>query len=198
MSNRHQRVVINGTASQWRKVISGIPQGSILGPILFIIFVNDLPEVVGSTCRLFADDCKLYRTVSSEQDQKELQEDINRLCQWSKDWLLRFNIQKCKVVSYGNNLEKHEYSMKDNINTTHTLKTDDEERDLGILFKSNLKFDEHISSLVNKANRIIGLIKRKFNYIDKDSFLTLYKALVRSHLDYGNLIYFPVTKRTSK
>ena len=102
LNGRQQRVVINGKTSDWTNVLSGIPQGSILGPILFIIFINDLPGAVGNVCKLFADDCKLYKNIKSEADLKELQEDIYRLCQWSKEWLLGFNFKKCKIVSYGN------------------------------------------------------------------------------------------------
>ena len=95
LDGRLQRVVLDGFESGWNRVISGIPQGSILGPILFIIFVNDLPSVVGSICKMFADDCKIYRRIVSNQDIQALQEDIARLCQWSEDWKLAFNIQKC-------------------------------------------------------------------------------------------------------
>ena len=109
-------MVINGKASDWTNVLSGIPQGSILGPILFIIFINDLPGVVGNVCKLFADDCKLYKNVKSEADLKELQEDIYRLCQWSKEWLLGFNFKKCKIVSYGNCQFEYEYYMIDDQN----------------------------------------------------------------------------------
>ena len=195
LKQRQQRVVINGNLSKWTDVLSGIPQGSILGPILFILYINDLPGVVGSVCKLFADDCKLYRNIASEADQKELQEDIERLCKWSKDWLLGFNIKKCKMVSFGNVQFEYEYGMTDTQNNLHVLSTEDSESDLGILFKKNLKFDEHIDNTVNKVNRIIGLIKRKFTYMDKDLFLTLYKSLVRSHLDYGNLVFYPTTKK---
>ena len=165
LQNRQQRVVINGNMSKWTDVISGIPQGPILGPILFIIFINDLPEVVGSVCCLFADDCKLYRNIASVVDQEELQEDILSLCKWSKDWLLSFNVKKCKVVSYGNVRSNFGYKMIDSQNKVQTLSTEESERDLGILFKQNLKFDEHIDSTVNRVNRIIGLIKRKFTYM---------------------------------
>ena len=105
------------------------------------------------------------------------------------------NTKKCKVVSYGNIHFEMEYSLTDSDNKSHTLSTDDSECDLGILFKNNLKFDEHINKVVNKVNSIIGLIRRKFTHIDKSLFLTLYKSLVRSHLDYGNLIFYPTTKK---
>ena len=137
LNQRQQRVVINGNTSKWSEVLSGISQGSILGPVLFILYINDLPGVVGSVCKLFADDCKLYKNNKSEADQRELQEDINRLCQWSKDWLLGFNIKKCKVVSFGNIHYECEYEMADSQNDSHKLATEDSECDLGILFKKN-------------------------------------------------------------
>ena len=154
-----------------------------------------MPVNVGSVFRLFADDCKLYRNIKCDADLNELQDDIDRLCKWSKDWLLGFNIKKCKVVSYGKIHFEMESSLTDSNNKSHTLSTDDSECDLVILFKTNLKFDEHINKVVNKVNSIIGLIRRKFTHIDKSLFLTLYKLLVRSHLDYGNLIVYPTTKK---
>ena len=155
-------------------ILSGIPQRAVLGPTLIILYINDLSGVVGSVCKLFEDDCKLYRNTASEADQKELQEDIEILCKWSKDGLLGFNIKKCKEVSFGNVQFEYEYGMTQN--NLHVLSTEDSESDLGVLFKKNLKFDEHINNTVNKVNRIIGLIKRKFTYMGKDLFLTLYKS----------------------
>lgn len=195
LSDRLQRVVLNGHKSNWNSVISGIPQGSVLGPILFIIFVNDLPDVVRSICKMFADDCKVYTPLSSRVDQQQLQEDIDNLCQWSKDWLLKFNVQKCKVVSFGRKRVDTDYHMTDRDGNIQQLKREDSEKDLGVLFTESLSFEKHISNTLNKANMIIGLIRRKFTHIDNTLFLTLYKSLIRSHLDYGNLIYFPITKK---
>ena len=194
LDGRRQRVVLNGRQSEWKQVLSGVPQGSILGPILFIIFINDLPEVVGSMCKIFADDCKLYGSISSRADQDQLQEDINRLCQWSDDWLLKFNVRKCKVVTFGTQKFEFDYTMiEDGI--AQELNREDSEKDLGVHFSSTLNFEQHINNTVNKVNKIIGLIRRKFTYMDKNLFLTLYKSLIRSQLDYGNLIYFPTTKK---
>ena len=129
------------------------------------------------------------------RERKKEKKDIEKLCKWSRDWLLGFNIKKRKVISFGNIHFEIEYSLTDSENNSHTLSLEDSECDLGILFKKNLKFDEHIDKVVNKVNRISGLIRRKFTHIDKSTFLTLYKSLVRSHLDYGNLIYYPTTKK---
>ena len=145
---------------------------------IIVIYINDLHLVVGSVCKLFADDCKLYCNIESEADMMELQEDTERLCKWSTYWLLGFNIKKCKVISFGNIHFEIEYSLTDSENNSHTLSLEDYECDLGILFKKNLKFDEHIGNVVNKVNRVSGLIRRKFTHIDKSTFLTFYKSFV--------------------
>ena len=88
--------------------------------------------------------------------------------------------------------------MIDDQNKYHKIANEDSECDFGVLFKSNLKFDEHIDNTINKVNRITGLIKRKFKFIDKDLFLILYKSLIWSHLDYGNLIFYPTTKKCNQ
>ena len=143
LKQRQQRVVINGNLSKWTDVLSGIPQGSILGLIMLIQYINDLPGVVGSICKLFADDCKLYGNIASEADQK-LQEDIERLCKWSKDWLLGYNIKKCKVVSFGNVQFEYEYGMTDTQNNLHVLSTEDSESDLSILYTEGKKFSNYL------------------------------------------------------
>ena len=99
------------------------------------------------------------------------------------------------MVSFGNVHFEYEYGTTDTQNNLHVLSTEDSESDIFILFKKNLKFDEHVNNTVNKVSGIIGLIKRKFTYMDKDLFLTLYKSLARSHLDYGNLLFYSTIKK---
>jgi len=154
-----------------------------------------LNSFLSSTCKIFADDAKIYTTVTSRQDQEDLQKDLDNLCQWSSDWLLKFNIQKCKVVSFGNVSSQYNYVMNEDTGGASALSSEDSEKDLGILFTHKLNFEKHINSTVNKVNKIFGLLRRKFTYMDKSLFLILYKALIRSHLNYGNLIYYPTTKK---
>ena len=103
LSERKQRVVLNGISSDWTDVISGVPQGSVLGPILFILYVNDLPDKVKSYCEIFADDTKVYKEINNLKDYEDLQDDIFELCRWTTKWLLFFNSNKCKVLHIGNN-----------------------------------------------------------------------------------------------
>ncbi|MES9879908.1 MAG: reverse transcriptase family protein [Sedimenticola sp.] len=184
---RRQYVAVKGKHSSWQDVLSGVPQGSVLGPILFIIYINDLPEVVNSTVKIFADDTKLY---SKDSDYNIIQQDLDSLCSWADLWQLRFNVSKCKAIHYGRDNQEHMYSMN-----SVNLEIVSEEKDLGITFQQNLKFSSHIASKVNKANSMLSLIVRSFDYIEKDTFLMLYKAMVRPHIEYGNTIWYPFLRK---
>ena len=111
-----------------------MPQGSVLGPILFLIFVNDIDAVVSSHIQEFADDCKVYRSVPTAEDIDKLQQDINNVCQWSKDWQMLFNVKKCKVLHIGHNNAYCDYSMNGEI-----LQSVTEETDLGTIVSNDLK-----------------------------------------------------------
>nr|XP_006825930.1 PREDICTED: RNA-directed DNA polymerase from mobile element jockey-like [Saccoglossus kowalevskii] len=199
LSNRHQRVVINGKFSGWLPVVSGIPQGSVLGPVLFVLFINDLPDAVKSVCKLFADDTKLYKCIFSHLDQIELQNDIFSLCEWSRKWLLEFHVKKCKVMQFAKkDFDDYSYSMHSKEGVVFPIDMVNEEKDLGIVFQDNLKFSKHIAKVVNSANRMCGLIKRCFRHLDQSSFTKLYKALVRPHLDYGDSVWYPITKQDKR
>ena len=97
LGNRKQRVVLNHTESKWRSVYSGVPQGSVMGPTLFLIYINDLPDYVKSSCKIFADDTKIYAKVGNMADVERIQKDIDELVEWSRTWLLNFNAGKCKA-----------------------------------------------------------------------------------------------------
>ena len=193
LSGRCQRVRVNDKYSSGSAVRSGIPQGSILGPVLFTVFINDLPDLLETTCKIFADDTKLYDKASNHA---VIQRDLDKLQEWSNSWQLLFNADKCKVLHVGKGNTENTYNM--NVNgVVYEIKTCEEEKDLGVIFDKTLVFDVHVEKCINKANGMIGLIKRTFTYLDKDVFLKLYKALVRPHLEYGNIIWHPKLKRQS-
>ena len=156
LTERLQRVLINGNPSEWNRVTSGVPQGSVLGPILFVVFVNDLPEVTSSTAQMFADDTKLYRHVDTIEDQQHLQKDLDELVKWAETWKMKFNASKCKVLHIGRTNPQHEYTMREGSETT-TLEVTALEKDLGIYVDPEMKFSQHIENQVNKANRILWL-----------------------------------------
>ena len=191
LTNRKQRVKVNGIASSWANVLSGIPQGSVLGPILFVIYINDIVDNLTGTAYLFADDMKIYNVIRDEEDCVCLQKDIDMLLEWTDKWLLRFNVSKCKVVRIGKCIgDHHDYYMP-SVSGMHKLELSKSEKDLGIIIDSELSFDGHIHEVIKKANRLIGLIKRNFNHLDVKSFVMLYKSLVRSHLEYGQSVWSP-------
>ena len=179
LGGRKQRVCINKASSSWTKVTSGVPQGSVIGPFLFLLYINDLPGKIKSNCQIFADDTKVYHPILSLVDAQELQDDLSNLIEWSKIWLLGFNQQKCKVLHVGKKNPGYDYTMNDNV-----LETVTEEKDLGILITNNLSFSKHTAVTAARSNGILGMIKRAFSYIDKESFLLLYKGFIRPHLEY--------------
>lgn len=193
LTNRTQRVKVGQEFSSTANVSSGIPQGSILGPILFTIFINDLPDNLNSKCKIFADDTKIYNT---PENNVIMQNDINELCEWTEKWNLYFNASKCKVLHIGKTNPKYKYIIKNKENEIEITNVY-EEKDLGVTFDTDFLFDQHIANIINKANQRIGIIKRTFHCLDKDIFLQLYKSLVRPILEYGNIIWFPRLKRQS-
>ena len=195
LTGRSQRVRVENDFSNHAQVLSGIPQGSILGPILFTIFINDISDGIESVCRVFADDTKVFNSVHNAQI---LQNDINKLVTWTKLWELHFNIDKCKVMHLGRSNNNFDYTMVDCTDTNKTISACTEEKDLGVLFDQQLSFKNHIQMAIKKANKILGIIKRTFTHMDSDTFLRLYKTMVRPHLEYGNVIWDPHLKGLSQ
>ena len=191
LTGRRQRVNVNGGMSSWEEVHSGIPQGSVLGPILFVIFINDLPDVVDCYVKIFADDTKVFTQVNDEEDCRNLQRDLENLSQWSDKWQLKFNVSKCGVMHYGNQPTQQIYTMSEE-GDRRELGVLTEEKDLGVKFDPSLKFSKHVAMVANKANRMVGIIRRTFDFLDEDMLKILYKTLVRPHLEYANCIWNPV------
>ena len=188
LAHRRQRVLLDGCASDWSAVTSGVPQGSILGPLLFIIFVNDIPNCLSSPTRLFADDCTIYRQVSSHQDCVALQEDLTRLFRWCQTWQLPLNTKKCKVMCIS--LKKKPPSFTYSINNT-TLDWVDVFRYLGVTINSKLKWGDHIAEVTAKASRILNLLRRTMRSCRRDAKSRAYTALVRPILEYSVPVWAP-------
>ena len=168
---------------------SGVPQGSVLGPLLFLIFINDLPNNVQSGIKIFADDTKIYNKASHPISVQSLQEDIDRVYKWSEEWQLRFNVEKCSVLHIGSNNRHQCYTMGG-----VALNRSETERDLGVLVDDNLKFREQASSATSKATRVLAVIRKSFAHIDMFTLPLLYKALVRPLLEYGNSTWGPFNR----
>ena len=159
LSQRHQRVVLNGVESSWVSVTSGVPQGSILGPTLFLLYVNDLPNAVKSSkCLLFADDAKFYKRITSFVDCLLLQSDIDSLIRWCSDWKISLNVDKCAYIKFSNkriSVFDFSYSILNSpIPRVFDIK------DLGVTFTSSFLFNKHINNVTAKSFRFLGFIKR--------------------------------------
>ena len=192
LSNRTQCVSIGEAQSDVMPVTSGIPQGSVLGPLLFVIYINDLPDVVDKDTFifLFADDTKAFRDIKSVPDQIILQKDIKSLTEWSAIWLLKFHPDKCVAMQMGNSCIHCDYIMEG-----HILDSSKCEKDLGVHIDNNLNFEKHIYEKIKKANKILAVIRRTFTHMDSSTFCQLFKGLVRPHLEYAQAVWSPQTKK---
>jgi len=188
---RQQKVVLNQHSSQWTNVSSGVPQGSVLGPLLFLLYVNDITDCIQSTMEMFADDSKLYRVIKDPHDIAILQQDLNLISDWSRLWLLQFNISKCSVMHLGKG-DNAVYTLFDhNINAHSPLQPTMEQKDLGIWITPSMNFSLQCQKASNKANQTLGRLKRSFKYMSRQSLTTLYKTFVRPHLEYCASIWSP-------
>jgi hypothetical protein len=192
LSTRKQQVSVNGFLSELMDVVSGVPQGSVLGPLLFLLYINDILTHMQSRVLLFADDMKLFRPIAGLHDAILLQSDLIYLHNWTTTWLLKLNSSKCKHLSIGVDTTDQfsRYSIGPN-----TLELSVQERDLGVLVDSKLSFDTHIATIVKKANRVLGLIRQHFSHLDAHCFLLLYKSMVRSILEYAQSVWSPHLKK---
>ena len=180
LNGRKQRVCLRGAGSSWSRVTSGVPQGSVLGPVLFLVFINDLDAGISSSILKFADDTKLFSEVNSVADAERLQQDLNKLQEWAKTWQMQFNASKCKVIHFGGKNPTSIYTMNG-----HTLEETSIERDLGIQISSNLKASQHCLQAYSNANRMLGLMKRTFVERSPGILTRVYKSIVRPHLEYS-------------
>ena len=186
LTNRSMQVVVDGEESDSVTVDSGVPQGTVLGPLLFLCHINDLPDSVKSSVRLFADDCLLYRRISTIQDQIKLQDDLQSLEQWAETWDMRFNAKKCFIMSI-NQKKSHFYQI-----SNHILQQVDTNPYLGVTFSDDLKWSSHITKITKKANSTLGFIKRNLKHCPESSRKTAYLALVRSTLEYSSVVWDPI------
>lgn len=161
-----------------------------------MIFINDLPEIVESLCQLYADDTKLFSRVDNEELREQVQLDLDNLVDWADEWQLKFNAEKCHILHFGHNNPHHSYHMrKHNSDESVELLTSEVEKDLGVQVDNLLSFSRHIECQVNKANRLVGLIRRSFTYMDKDCMKQLFTSLVRPHLEFANVAWSPHLKK---
>ena len=194
LTDRSQYVSVNGSCSNKIPVFSGVPQGSVLGPILFIYYINDLPSVTDCNLKIFADDTKAYTPINSIEDRNKLQLCINNLNNWTEKWLLKFNSSKCKVLHIGENNPQHDYFITVDGKSVK-LEVTTSEKDLGVYIDPNLTFEDHINTTVSKARSLSGLINYSITFKSSDIMVPLYKAFIRPVLEYANSVWHPYFRK---
>ncbi len=180
LSGRRQRVIVDGEMSGWKDVISSVLQGSVLGGTLFNIYIDDIDDMIKALIRKFADDCKIAKVVKSEDDAKELQDDINTMNAWAKKWEMQFNVSKCKVLHIGKKNERFSYTIDGK-----RIEETEEEKDLGVLITTDLKPTRHCEKAAASANAALGMINKAFHYRTKATLIPLFKTFVRPKMEYA-------------
>ncbi len=203
LKDRKQHVVIGGAQSGLINVRSGVPQGSILGPLFFVLFINDMSECIqeGTSIALYADDTKMWRKIINWSDHEILQRDIDALHSWAQRNKMKFHSKKCKVLSVSNKAtEGNVWSKVLPLQTfDYTLNGVElefvrSEKDLGIVVTSDLCWEEYILALCTKASSRLGLMKRTLRFIkDRKQKRAFYLALIRSLFEHGSIIWCPTT-----
>ena len=191
LNDRHQRVVLNGQCSNWSKIKAGVPQGSILGSLLFLVYINDLPEGLTTNAKLFADDTSLFSVVhDSTLSSVSLNNDLIKISQWAYQWKMMFNPDVSKqaqeVVFSRKGITMNHATVYFN---NDPVIRENFQKHLGLFLDSKLNFSGHINEKIKKATKGINVIRKMNLSLPRSSLLTIYKSFVRPHLDYGDVIY---------
>ena len=191
LSGRFQRVILNGQTSSWRPVLAGVPQGSILGPLLFLIYINDLPNELKSNAKLFADDTSLYTIVKDKNESANiLNNDLQLISKWGYQWKMLFNPDPKKpaqevLFSRKKQLQNHPNISLNNIQVERL----GHQKHLGLILDEKLNFKKHDDGAISKVNKGISVIKKLRHTLPRKSLITIYKVFLRPIIDYGDIIY---------
>jgi Reverse transcriptase (RNA-dependent DNA polymerase)/Endonuclease-reverse transcriptase len=188
LCGRTQKVVIDGYESDLVSVSSGVPQGSVLGPLLFILYINDLPDNIKSKCKLFADDSLLHRKITCEADYQELQQDLNEVLEWCNKWHMKLNLDKCEHMKItSKRVQNHnEYTL-----SSHNLSTVPTYKYLGVNISNDLNWNHHVNTVINKANKVLYVTKLAMARSTPAVKVAAYKTIVRPLLEYASSVWDP-------
>jgi len=185
LTGRTMQVGVRGTFSKQRPVLSGVPQGSVIGPLLFLLYINELPTIIKNKVRMFADDTKIWSRIWNDKDSTGIQADLDKLTFWSKAWQLEFNKDKCKVMRIGHRNETKYYMMD------KELEEIEEEKDLGVWITSQLKPSQQCNKAASNARKLLAMVRRTFRNLDKEDLNLLYKVYIRPHMEYSIQAWSP-------
>ena len=189
---RQQRVVVNDVKSDWAPVVSGVLQGTVLGPLLFSLYINDISADIESEIRLFTDDCVCYHEIKEIEDTVKLKKDIDRLGSWARKWGMKFQTVKCNMMQLTKKLTNKipaSYTREDTV-----LENVESIKYLGVTITNDLKWNTHIINICTKANRTLGFLRRNLFSCPQDVKEAAYKTMVRPIIEYGSSVWDPYTQ----
>ena len=189
LSNRTQAVVVDGFTSENKPVMSGVPQGSVLGPCLFLYYINDIAQNMNGTVRLFADDTMIYLVIANENDAQKMQEDLNTLSKWEHAWQMQFHPDKCEVLTVARKHNPIHYPYTLN---GHLLKHVDSVKYLGVNISKDLSWEPHCSYVAAKATKTLNFLRRNVRVSNPKIKEKAYKALVRPQMEYAHTVWDPI------
>ena len=191
LKNRNQRVVLNGLNSSWKKILAGVPQGSVLGPLLFLMYINDLAHDISSVCKMFTDDTSIFSKVKdSILSLSDINYDLERINKWVQQWKMPFNLDPNKQATEV--LFSRQVNSDDHPKLTfngNQVQRCPSQKHLGFILDDKIDFNKRIDEKINKCNKIVGMTKKLSTLVSRQSLLTIYKSFVRPILDYGGIIY---------
>ena len=193
---RQQRVVVNGAKSDWAQILSGVPQGTVLGPLLFSLYINDISADIDSEIRLFADDCVCYREIKDTENTLKLQKDIGQLGCWARKWGMRFQPVKCNMMQIRRKRIKKvvaSYTLEGTV-----LENVESIKYLGVTITNELRWNTHISNICIKANRTLGFLRRNLYSCPQEVKEAAYKGLMRPVLEYSGSVWGSLGCRPSE
>ena len=180
--------MVDGCSSSTTPVPSGVPQGSVLGPILFLVYINDLPSCIDCPARLFADDTAIYLSISSPQDAASLQANLSALEEWEANWDMEFNAKKCEVLHVTRKRKPliYPYTLHGQI-----LESVPTAKYLGVTISNGLRWEPHVRTITKKASRTLGFLRRNLRVSSPRHKEIAYRALVRPQVEYASSVWDP-------
>ena len=192
LTGRKMKTSVRGEPSTWAEVTSGVPQGSVLAPLMFLVFINDLPDEVEGYINMFADDAKIMRRVTTIEDCRKLQEDLDKIHEWSAKWMMEFNVDKCHVLEMGRSIHRpHAKYCLGGVDVQGSNK----EKDLGVIVQDNLSPEGHINKIVGEGLAIVANIRATFTYLDVDIVKKIIESILRPKLEYAQVVWAPHLKK---
>ena len=189
-THRRQRVIVDGEILNWKSFLNVVPWGSILCPILFLIYIYDLEDDISNKELKFVDDTEVFRKITNVTDKQSLQDDLDKLVKWSEKWQMLFNFGKCKCIHIGHGNMDKEYKMVNAV-----LGRTTQEKDLGVTFTADMKVSEQCRIAASKGNPVLRLIRITITYKENQLIVPLYKAISRPHLEYCIQAWRPYRKK---